>query len=180
MVEGMMIERKLSQTLARNLHLLFKTRRLPNGRKRSAAMIADAINERYGAGTISKPYIYELMQGGRVPQNPTSVVLERIAEAFGVPVAVLVAEDPDLVEHDLIQQMLADRGFKNMVIRMSELPPNRLDTFRQMLDLVDNTLEADVPVDNPSPPARTRHARGLRGARSGSPSRASLKEQEGA
>jgi transcriptional regulator with XRE-family HTH domain len=179
-VEEMMVERELSRTLARNLHLLFKTRRLPNGRKRSAAMIADAINDRYGAGTISKYYIHQLMQGGRVPQNPSSTMLEHLAEAFGVPVAVLVAEDPDLVEHDLIQQMLADRGFKDMVIRMSELPANRLDALRQMLDLVDNALDAGVPVDSTSPPARTRHARGLRGTHSGSPSRASLQEREGA
>ena len=136
-------------TFAARLDHLFRTVH-PHGRgEYSYREVAKAIDDRHGP-TISASYLNQLRTG--VKDNPTKRHIEALATFFGVPAAYFfdagAAARID-AELDLLAA-LRDSGVRQIAMRAAGLPPQGLESVRQMIELarsVSGLPDADAEPD---------------------------------
>jgi ESX-1-secreted protein regulator len=122
-------------SFAARLDHLFRTVH-PQGRGEfSYREVAKAIDDRHGPTTISASYLNQLRTG--VKDNPTKRHIEALAEFFGVPVAYFF-DDAATARIDAELELLAalrDTGVRQIAMRAAGLPPQGLESVRQIIEL---------------------------------------------
>jgi transcriptional regulator with XRE-family HTH domain len=107
----------------------------PQGRgEYSYREVAKAIEDRHGP-TISASYLNQLRTG--VKDNPTKRHIEALATFFGVPAAYFFDDDAAAridAELDLLAA-LRDSGVRQIAMRAAGLPPQGLESVRQIIEL---------------------------------------------
>lgn len=136
-----MAEVDASRSLADKLNHLFTTVHPRDRGEYSSEEVAQAIAAG-GGPTISATYIWMLRRGVR--DNPTKRHLEALAGFFGVPPAYFFDE---AVASNVDSQLgtltaLRDATVRNLALRASELSPDNLRLFTELLDQV---LAANTP-----------------------------------
>jgi transcriptional regulator with XRE-family HTH domain len=140
---------ELGGSFAARLDHLFRTVH-PHGRgEYSYREVAKAICERHGPSTISASYLHQLRTG--VKDNPTKRHIEALATFFGVPPAYFF-DDAAAARIDAELELLAalrDSGVRQIAMRAAGLPPEGLESVRQMIELARNVsgLADDDPTD---------------------------------
>jgi transcriptional regulator with XRE-family HTH domain len=121
-------------TFAARLDHLFRTVH-PQGRgEYSYREVAKAIDDRHGP-TISASYLNQLRTG--VKDNPTKRHIEALATFFGVPAAYFF-DDGAAARIDAELDLLAalrDSGVRQIAMRAAGLPPQGLESVRQIIEL---------------------------------------------
>jgi transcriptional regulator with XRE-family HTH domain len=136
-------------TFAARLDHLFRTVH-PQGRgEYSYREVAKAIDDRHGPTTISASYLNQLRTG--VKDNPTKRHIEALATFFGVPAAYFFDDGAASridAELDLLAA-LRDSGVRQIAMRAAGLPPQGLESVRQMIELARSVsgLEAAEDTD---------------------------------
>lgn len=103
---------------AERLEHLFQTRKPEDRKKLSNQVVADTINEKFGAGYITMGYIWHLRKGVR--DNPSYRAIRGLAWYFGVQ-AQYFFDEPDAEQLDAARSlaMMAD-GLSETAIRAIE------------------------------------------------------------
>jgi transcriptional regulator with XRE-family HTH domain len=140
-------------SFAARLDHLFRTVH-PQGRgEYSYREVAKAIDDRHGPTTISASYLNQLRTG--VKDNPTKRHIEALAEFFGVPAAYFF-DDGAAARIDAELELLAalrDTGVRQIAMRAAGLPPQGLESVRQIIELARSVsgLEAGGAAPDAAP-----------------------------
>ena len=142
---------RATKTLAEKLDHLFRTVHPGDRGEYTYQEVANALQEQ-GGPTISATYVWQLRRGDR--DNPTKRHLEALASFFGVPVSYFFDDTADRIEAELeLLAVLRDAGVRNIALRASELPPDSLESIRQIIEVMRgvNGLPTDTtPTDGRS------------------------------
>jgi len=131
------------KTLAEKLDYLFTTVHPGDRGEYSNQEVADALHER-GGPTISATYVWQLRRGDR--DNPTKRHLEALAEFFGVPVSYFFDETTERIDAELaLLAAIRDAGVRHIALRASALPPESLESIRQIIEVMRGVN--GLPVD---------------------------------
>lgn len=152
---------RAAKTLAQKLDHLFKTVH-PGGRgEYTYQEVANALQEQ-GGPTISATYVWQLRRGDR--DNPTKRHLEALASFFGVPVSYFFDETTEQIDAELeLLAVLRDAGVKNIALRASELPPDSLESIRQIIEVMRGVN--GLPTDTTPTVGRSGEGKGPDGRR---------------
>jgi transcriptional regulator with XRE-family HTH domain len=116
------------------LDTLFRTVHPPSRGEYSYREVAKAIEDA-GGPTVSASYLHQLRSGAK--DNPTKRHIEALAAFFGVPPAYFF-DDTAAARIDEELQLLAalrDSGVRQIAMRAAGLPPQGLESVRQMIEL---------------------------------------------
>jgi transcriptional regulator with XRE-family HTH domain len=139
-------------SFSERLDHLFRTVH-PMGRgEYSYREVAKAIEDHHGT-TISASYLNQLRTG--VKDNPTKRHIEALAAFFGVPpsyffdsrAAARIDQELDLLA------ALRDSGVRQIAMRAAGLPPEGLESVRQIIELARNV--SGLPDGDEQPPGAT-------------------------
>jgi transcriptional regulator with XRE-family HTH domain len=122
-------------SFAARLDHLFRTVHPPNRGEYSYREVAKAVDEDAGGPTISASYLHQLRTGAK--DNPTKRHIEALAQFFGVPPSYFFdAADAARIDEELqLLAALRDSGVKQIAMRAAGLPPQGLESVRQMIEL---------------------------------------------
>jgi transcriptional regulator with XRE-family HTH domain len=141
-----------ASSFAARLDHLFATVHPPRRGEYSYREVAKSIEDA-GGPTISASYLHQLRTGAK--DNPTKRHIEALAGFFGVPASYFF-DDGDAARIDEELQLLAalrDSGVKQIAMRAAGLPPQGLESVRQMIELarsVSGMPEAEARPDRPN------------------------------
>jgi ESX-1-secreted protein regulator len=150
-----------ASSFSARLDHLFRTVH-PQGRgEYSYREVARAIEVDHGT-TISASYLNQLRTG--VKDNPTKRHIEALAAFFGVPPSYFF-DDGDAARIDKELDLLAalrDSGVRQIAMRAAGLPPEGLESVRQIIELARNVsglpagpapsnASGDTPPGTPPP-----------------------------
>jgi transcriptional regulator with XRE-family HTH domain len=141
-------------SFAERLDHLFRTVHPPGRGEYSYREVAKAIEDS-GGPTISASYLHQLRTG--LKDNPTKRHIEALAGFFGVPASYFF-DDGDAARIDAELELLAalrDSGVRQIAMRAAGLPPQGLESVRQMIELARSVSGlpdgSEDPADDPAP-----------------------------
>lgn len=156
MATGDGVEPSQGISFAERLDHLFRTVH-PQGRgEYSYREVARGIED-HGGPRISASYIHALRSGAK--DNPTMRAVEGLATFFGVPIAYFFDDSQAQRINDELELLTAlrDAGVRQIALRAVGLPPEGLESIRQMVELARNvsglrnggSTLADAAEDSP-------------------------------
>jgi len=121
-------------SFAARLDHLFRTVHPPHRGEYSYREVAKAVEDA-GGPTISASYLHQLRTGAK--DNPTKRHIEALAQFFGIPPSYFFdAGDAARIDEELqLLAALRDSGVKQIAMRAAGLPPQGLESVRQMIEL---------------------------------------------
>ena len=110
--------------------------------------VARAIEDDHGT-SISASYLNQLRTG--VKDNPTKRHIEALAAFFGVPPSYFFdAGDAARIDKELdLLAALRDSGVRQIAMRAAGLPPQALESVRQIIELTRNVSGLPAGPDQP-------------------------------